>query len=41
MVQEKNFENKIKMLQLKNEINNLIKNNVVSKDNLQKLIEQY
>ena len=36
-----NFENKIKMLQLKNEINNLIENKVVTKDNLQKLIEKY
>lgn len=36
-----NYENNIKMLQLKNEINNLIKDNIVSKDNLQKLLEKY
>lgn len=36
-----NYENSIKMLQLKNEINNLIDKDIVSKDNLKKLIEKY
>ncbi len=36
-----NFENNIKMLQLKNEINNLIEKDIVSKNNLKKLIEKY
>lgn len=36
-----NFENNIKMLQLKNEINNLIEKDTVSKSNLKKLIEKY